>query len=363
MSQASLAPPEVWRHLLRATLRECSYLPDPVARKYMHKYVLERYRKKSAAFTADEQKFEQARRPSAKHQQRLNAASLERQKNLQKSARNFLSLIRRGNQGYQQPLDRILMLAYGRIGAKKYTLLSKLVPNGRGGNKVFNSSADIEEYLEQKKKEPAGAYWEVPEVLQALIKSQRNDSFARSAHGKRFRASDTVNIPKLNAWMKPLPECRQENLRKRLLNRSKYAALPPADPAEANLLRGLIDGTEPWKPPVRRTKVSPAAEQSPLETLVHDGPQGGRSFKAIYRNGRPHRLTRRFMRTLWEKVYRLLPEQGINLRGQTKFDFPTTFKARTYVLTMEKGEFQALFGNKDRDHDCNAASTAASGQK
>uniref|UniRef100_A0A093USP7 Protein translocase subunit SecA n=1 Tax=Talaromyces marneffei PM1 TaxID=1077442 RepID=A0A093USP7_TALMA len=280
----------------------------------MHKYVLERYRKKSAAFTADEQKFEQARRPSAKHQQRLNAASLERQKNLQKSARNFLSLIRRGNQGYQQPLDRILMLAYGRIGAKKYTLLSKLVPNGRGGNKVFNSSADIEEYLEQKKKEPAGAYWEVPEVLQALIKSQRNDSFARSAHGKRFRASDTVNIPKLNAWMKPLPECRQENLRKRLLNRSKYAALPPADPAEANLLRGLIDGTEPWKPPVRRTKV-------------------------------------------------LLPEQGINLRGQTKFDFPTTFKARTYVLTMEKGEFQALFGNKDRDHDCNAASTAASGQK
>jgi hypothetical protein len=334
-------------------------LPDPIARKYMHKYVLERYRRKSATFAPDEQKHEEYCRPSAKLQERLNAASLERQKKHQKSARNILSLLRRGNQGYQQPLHKILLLAYGRIGAKKYTLLSELVPNGRGGNKAFNSSADIEEFLEQKKKEPVGDDWELPEILQALIKSQRNDSFARSAHGKRFRATNTQNnVPEVNSWMKPLPECRRENIRKRLLNRSKYAALPPTNPAEMNVLRGLIDGTEPWKPPVRRTKVSPATERSSLETLLHDGPQGEPSFKQIYRHGRPHRLTRKFMRTLWERVYRLIPEQGINLRGQTKFDFPT-FKGRTYVVTMRKEEFQGLFGNDDHDH--HVASTAPNG--
>lgn len=350
MSQASLAPPEVWRHLLRATLRECSYLPDPIARKYMHKYVLERYRKKLSAFAPDEQKDTKPRRLSAKYQERLNAASLEKQKKLNKSARSILSLIRRGNQGYQLPLDKILMLAYGRIGAKKYTLLSEIVPNGHGGNKVFNSSADIEKYLEQKKKESTGDNWQLPEVLQALIKSQRNDSFARSAHGKRFRAGDTIKIPTLNSWMKPLHECRRENIRKRILHRSKFAALPPADPAEVNILRGLIDGTEPWKPPVRRVKVSPAAKKSALESLIHDGSQGGLSFKRAYTDGRPHRLTRRFMRTIWKKVYRLMPVQGINLEGRPKFDFPT-FKGRRYTLTMGKEEFQSLLNNDERDHD------------
>lgn len=353
MSQASLAPPEVWRHLLRTTLRECSYLPDPIARKYMHKYVVERYRKKLSSFAPDEQKDMKYRRLSAKHQERLNAASLEKQKKLQKSARNILSLIRRATQGYQLPLDKILMLAYGRIGAKKYSLLSEIVPNSRGGNKVFNSSADIEKYLEEKKKEPTGDNWQLPEVLQALIKSQRNDSFARSAHGKRFRAGDTIKIPTLNSWMKPLPECRLENIRKRTLNRSKFAALPPADPAEVAVLRGLVDGTEPWKPPVRRVNVSPATKTSALESLIHDGPQGGLSFKRAYVDGRPHRLTRRFMRNIWKKVYRLMPVQGINLEGRPKFDFPT-FKGRRYVLAMGKEEFQSIF---DDVREQQAAST------
>lgn len=316
----------------------------------MHKYVVERYRKKLSAFAPDEQKDTKPRRLSAKHQERLNAANLEKQKKLQKTARNILSLIRRANQGYQLPLDKILMLAYGRIGAKKYTLLSEIVPNGRGGNKVFNSSADIEKYLEEKKKEPTGDNWQLPEVLQALIKSQRNDSFARSAHGKRFRAGDSIKIPTLNSWMKPLPECRLENIRKRILNKSKFAALPPADPAEVNILRGLIDGTEPWKPPVRRVNVSPTAKKSALESLIHDGPQGGLSFKRAYINGRPHRLTRRFMRNIWKKVYRLMPVQGINLEGRPKFDFPT-FKGRRYVLTMGKEEFQSILSNDEHGHD------------
>lgn len=356
MSQASLAPPEVWRHLLRTTLRECSYLPDPIARKYMHKYVLERYRKKMSAFAPDEQKDTKPRRTSANYQERLNAASIEKQKKLQKSARSILSLIRRGNQGYQLPLDKILMLAYGRIGAKKYKLLSEIVPNGRGGNKVFNSSAEIEKYLEQKKKESTGDDWQLPEVLHALIKSQRNDSFARSAHGKRFRAGDTIKIPTLNSWMKPLPDCRRENLRKRILNRSKFAALPPADPDEVKIIRGLIDGTEPWKPPVRRVNVSPVAKKTALESLIHEGPQRGLSFKQAYTDGRPHRLTRKFMRSIWKKVYRLMPVQGINLEGRPKFDFPT-FKGRRYTLMMGKDEFQSILNDDRHGHDVVSAVT------
>ncbi|EED15594.1 conserved hypothetical protein [Talaromyces stipitatus ATCC 10500] len=350
MSQGSLAPPEVWRHLLRATL---------LARKYMYKYVVDRYRKKLYDTAANDQKHKQSH-PSSMLQKRPNATSLERQKKLHKSARNILSFLQRGNQGYQQPLNKILMLAYGRIGPKKYTLLSHLLPNTRGEKKSFNSSAEIEEYLEQKKKEPVGDDWQLPEVLQSLIKAQRNSSYARSVHGKRFRASDTLNIPNLNSWMKPVPECRRANIRKRLLNRSKYAALPPPDPNELNILRGLIDGTEPWKPPVRRVKVAPAAEQSSLETLIYAGPQGGLSFRQAYLDGRPHRLTRRFMRTLWERIYKLMPRQGTNLKGQLKFSFPES-ESRPIVLTMGKEEFQNLFGDDDHGHD--AQSTAVNGQQ
>lgn len=313
----------------------------------MQKYVLERYRKKLSAFAPHEQKDTEPCHLSTRHRAVSDAASLGKQKKLHKSARNILSLIRRGNQGYHPPLDKILMLAYGRIGAKKYTLLSEIVPNGRGGNKVFNSSAEIENYLEQKKKEPSGDNWQLPEVLDALIKSQRNDSFARSAHGKRFRAGDSVKIPTLNSWMKPLPECRLENLRKRMLNRAKFAALPPANPSEVKILRGLIDGTEPWKPPIRRVNVSSTAKKSALESLIHNGPQGGLSFNRAYTDGRPHRLTRRFMRNLWKKVYRLMPVQGTNLEGRPKFQFPI-FKGRRYALTIEKEEFQRILSNDDQ---------------
>ena len=358
MLQASLAPPEVWRHLLRATLRECSYLPDPIAKKYMQKYVLERYRKKLSAFAPDEQKGSNSRRVSAEYQERLHAASAEKQKRLRKSARSILSLIRRANEGYQLPLDKILMLSYGRIGAKKHSLLSEIVPNGRGGNKAFNSSAEIQEYLEHKKKEPTGDNWQLPEVLQALIKSQKMDSFVRSSHGRRFRANETVNIPKFNSWMKPLHECRRENIRKRVLNRAKFAALPPAHPAEVTILRGLIDGTEPWKPPIRRVNVSPAAKKSALASLIHDGPQGSLSMQA-YTNGRPHRFTRRFMRSIWKKVYRLVPVPGTNLEGRPKFEFPTC-KGRRYSITMEKEDFLSILG--DTDHDSHSGSTVSGGE-
>lgn len=343
MSQVSLPSPEIWRQILRATLRECSYLPDPVARNYMHKYVLDRYRKKLTA-TAPNKTTKCHHHPPLTEplQDRRYAANFEKQKRLHKTARKFLSLLQRGNQGYQQPLSRILMLSYGRLGPKRHILLSRIVPHKLEGHPVFNSSAEIEQYLKDKNSELNQDDWQLPDVLRALLKAQRNNSFARSAHGNRFRANDVVTIPKLNSWRKPMPDCRVKNIRKRILRSSKYAALPPPDPSDVNILCGLVDGSEPWKPPVRRAKLTATTESSPLETLLSQGPKGDLSFNQKYSHGRPHRLTRRFMRTLWKQVYQLMPQEGINLKGQKKYTFPE-LKGRPMIISIEKDKLQSIF--------------------
>ena len=54
-----------------------------------------------------------------------------------------------------------------------------------------------------------------------------------------------------------------------------------------------------------------------------------------------------------------MPVQGINLKGQTKFDYPI-FKGRTYTLTMDKDEFQSISVNDD--HDPNAGLLVSNGE-
>lgn len=340
MSHVSLAPPEVWRHLLRATLRECSYLPDPIAREYMHKYALDRYRRNSLRFRSDNADLSQPQ--SQRTREKVKAASyLRRQKTLRRSAKQFLATLKRANQGHQQRLEKVLMLAYGRIGPKKYSLFSALLRDAQGG-KVLNSSADVQEALKQASVVRFGEEWKPPQVLMALLRSQKQNTFAQTALVARFKLPDTFKIPELNSWRKPMPQVRRKNIRKKFFNRARFGALPPLDPAELDILRGLIYGTEPWKPPARRKNVSRSIVSTPLESFLLDGPQKGSSFNP-FSSGRPHRLTRRYMRSLWRRIYNLIPQQEVSTTGTTKFAFPSDWQPQPLVTPVKNQSSLGMF--------------------
>lgn len=93
--------PTLWRSLFRATLRECSYLPDPIARDYMREHVVHRYRRSRISHRSDP--------------------------DLARSARHGLSVLQRANQGYQRPLEKVLFMSYGRTGKRRHELLAELM--------------------------------------------------------------------------------------------------------------------------------------------------------------------------------------------------------------------------------------------
>ncbi|OKL61730.1 hypothetical protein UA08_03067 [Talaromyces atroroseus] len=316
----------------------------------MHKYVLDRYRKRSSSLLlSDSRKIRQSQSQSEKYREKVKVASLERQKGLWKSARKILLLLRRASQGYHNSLEKVLMLAYGRVGAKKYSLLYALIRDVQE-DKILNSNTDVEDLLRKVSIVRFGDEWEPPEVLTALLKSQNQVAFPQGAYMKRFKVNEVVKVPKLNSWQMPMPEVRRKNIRKRYFNRARFGALPPLDSAELNVLRGLISGAEPWKPPTRRATVSPPAALSPLETFLSDGPQNGLSFRK-YVLGRPHRLTRRLMSSLWEQIYHLTPQRTTSAMGKPKFDFPNEKSGQPLTVSVKDEMSLGIFDSVDDDRE------------
>lgn len=239
-----LVPPEAWRHMLRATLRECTYLPDPIAKSYMRQYVLHRYRSRAAVFDAKYQELAQnlsmpeSTNPVSKSTGNTST-SIERQIRLRRSARKMLRLLQHANEGYKKALERVLMLSYGRIGPKQHKLYSALLRD-TGGTKQLNTSKDVEELLAKNGGFRFNEYWEPPKALVEVLKVQRNSPYVKDDRTTRFKFSHIIKIPKLNSWLKPMPEVRLRNLRRKWYNRAKTSVLPPLDRSEWDILVGLL---------------------------------------------------------------------------------------------------------------------------
>src|SRR3954447_19308555 len=99
------------RHLLRHLLREATYLPDPVAREYIHRHILRRFR-------------DYYQNPL--YEGHVEPPHNKRLKSVRENARRALSLLIRANMGQYESLQRVLFLAYGRIGRRRHELLSEL---------------------------------------------------------------------------------------------------------------------------------------------------------------------------------------------------------------------------------------------
>lgn len=99
--------------LYRALLRQCTYLPDPAARKYMWTYVTGRFHAYCSAFIAPDGCVTYPRR-----KKRISDAL--------KGARKGLKYLQRANDGHTQHLYTILAMTYGRVGKRKRQLMTKL---------------------------------------------------------------------------------------------------------------------------------------------------------------------------------------------------------------------------------------------
>ncbi|KAJ5689606.1 hypothetical protein N7462_003998 [Penicillium macrosclerotiorum] len=272
--------PITWQHLLRATLRECTYLPDPIARTYMREHVLERYRRSLAARDAG--------RPE--HQ-------------LARAARHGLSLLQRANEGYQRPLERVLYMSYGRIGKRRHQLLARI-----STPQVPKDTNAVEALIAQPIKFEDG--WEPTEIVLSLAKSQMNNGIVTSSRLRPALKSLQPVIPDQNSWGRPVCRRRRVNIRRKWFSNMMDSLLPPLPTADLEILDGLIAGTVEWKPrPRARAKSSDICEDltdSLILSLLTDGPQKGHTF-GKHANGRPHEITDRFMRRLWKRISSLVP--------------------------------------------------------
>ena len=271
-----------WRPLFRALLRECTYLPDPIARDYSRTHVVQRFRRYADKATKD---------------QKNNVLWLSARR---RSALHGLSLLRRANEGYSRPLEKVLRLAYGRIGRRRRELLEKmLAPEASPDNLAV---ADVV-------KSPAmfDDGWQPPPLVVHLLKAQESH-YAVWLLGARYQVKTFhPPIPPHNILQQPVSLTRRRNIRRRWYYTAINSLYPFLPDTDLQVLEGLISGDFPWSPIKRRKAVgSQQPSGDVLAKFLAEGPQKGHTFRK-YAKGRPHRFTRRFMRRLWRRIDTLVP--------------------------------------------------------
>ncbi|MCJ1431642.1 hypothetical protein MMC27_000997 [Xylographa pallens] len=261
-------PPSTTRALLRALLRECTYLPDPLARTHWHARILARARQHHPR-QPPLPWWERPRGPRPKRKP-LTAPLLHQ-------ARRLLSTLRRANAGYPRPLESVLLHAYGRAGRRRHELLAALekLDAPRDSDAVRRLATSLADNT------GTGATL-LPHTVELVVKAQRAQRGARLSRAPMKTLRPVM--PAADIWGRPLPARRARGLQRRWVARARASVLPPLPRGEWERLRDLAAGRRPWGGVV---------------------PRRGR---AVWRAGRvngenAHALTPRYMRRLWEKVF------------------------------------------------------------
>ncbi|KAK0610244.1 N-acetyltransferase ats1 [Lasiodiplodia hormozganensis] len=243
------------RHLLRALLRECTYLPDPAARIYVHRHVLRRFREYHP--------------PQGKHRDHKDhlenpAFSPQRIRGALKNAWKGLNFLRRVNEGEVAPLQQLLLLTYGRTGRRRHELMDTLlIPDAVGESEAVRLwQADVAATLD-----PSEAITGIPKAvaeaprrngkphkyeisqrysrLRALLESQRR--YARPVELRRAKLKLTyLEVPLTNIWMRPFPRKRERNMVRKWYASILDKVFPPLPEDEWERLRDLVSGVRKW---------------------------------------------------------------------------------------------------------------------
>ncbi|KAJ4288917.1 hypothetical protein N0V90_011258 [Kalmusia sp. IMI 367209] len=306
-------------HLLRALLREASYLPDTSARQYFRRYIVNRFRAYQPAHNASPsihaQAVEKYRHRSAKR--RHISIINERTRAMQRKGQKGLNYLRRANLGEYTCLQRILYFTYGRMGKRKYALLEDLLrPDDPTTllepsplQKLYYSNERCLSFFDAPKKKTATHYnidiSNRYSRLKTALEAQRKNGIALGREIKRAGLLTPIN----NVWERPMPIKRARGNVRRWYAETMTRLLPPLPNDEFDSLQAMVDGTKRVSFAKPRTR---AIEQHPAEVyvadrfskLVHDALVLAKPSKADrpVGEGRPHRLTPRSMRRLYAKV-------------------------------------------------------------
>ncbi|KAF2093330.1 hypothetical protein NA57DRAFT_81260 [Rhizodiscina lignyota] len=227
------------RHLLRALLRQATYLPDANARSWVHHHVLARYR----AYP-DSDPFLGPRRLA----------------DLLKNGEYYLRVLERANDGELKPLLRVLEHTYGRTGKRRHDLMKPLlqeyVPNEAHNGQLEEPSG--------KPRTPHKAL-EPPQIQDGKLKFKMSDRYSMlktlmtSQHARRESLRSDRDIKSLdlkmaekNLWNRPMPEKRRMNSAKKWWADLLGRILPPLPESEWVHLRDLVCGNVKWDGPRQR---------------------------------------------------------------------------------------------------------------
>ena len=304
-------------HLFRALLRQCTYLPDPAARKYLHSHVVSRFRDYHPKNAVSETKRD------GKHMQLIQ----QRRPVLIKTARKGLLYLRRANDGHPLHLGKILSMTYGRVGKRRHLLLKSLkIPD-----------IPIDEAAVKRLSDPREQGVPHPsQQLMALIWSQSHRKlslFSKSSHPTRV-----PDIPEKNSWGRPMPVRRVRNMKRRWYAEALNRIMPPLPEEDWNKLRKLASGETPWEGPVPRR-----------------GPDSTAGFKHDLMRypglvSSPHDLTPRYMKRLWAKIFAQCPLMRPNAsrRGGWEILWGETRDAKRLALPLKSnGSMSPMFQGVD----------------
>jgi len=320
--------------LLRALLREATYLPDATLRVYLKEHILAKYRAHQCNPLAHGP-------PTKCDNDRLRDAN--------RKARTAFTQLKKANEGHLDYLEKVLLMTYGRVGERRFKLLAPVLrhrpitaeaPSAEpsSGAKSFNH-AKLQARFPHLQTKTLAAIPQVTPAFEALLKSQIETRPAGAP--KSTPKSMKIDIAELNVWLLPMPERRIKNKAKQWYNDMVKRVLPPLPADEWHRLRRLAQGLEtPDYVRMRRPMqdvVSSVAQLQVPNTITHDTagnlpaelrcsdtllhqlglePQASsylpaaplhKSPSRFTKYTRPHTITPRLMRHLYQKVFRMCP--------------------------------------------------------
>ena len=286
------------RHLLRAILREASYVPDEQARKYIQRYAVNRFKDYNIGHKDGE-------------------VLVQRRNDIVEKAKKQLRQLIRANMGELKPFQKVLSLAYGRTGRRRRELLKPLVvaddaPGGLEQSQTkerqdVSSVGGVITKGHKSDKDYFGSQAEqLPVLNKKLMALLRTGLSAQMSSSTRFTVRSPrqldPRIPELNAWLKPMPENRVKNMTKKWYGTMLDQILPPIPDDEYDRLKSLALGlVEPSPSPKTRAPAKGSGSMSNVERSQLA------AKKKISDQVRGHTLTSRFLQRQYAVIFLQMP--------------------------------------------------------
>jgi hypothetical protein len=304
-------------HLLRACLREASYLPDAVARDHFRRYIVARFKayqpKHNATASVAVQAVDKYRHRAFKrrHVSIIN----DRLSSLHRKAKKGLRVLQRANLGELGYLQKVLFFAYGRIGRRKYALLSDLLkpdPLLDGGAPTAVGPAPLQalyfsnkrylQYLDAPRTGPNGNYLmgisDRYSRLRAVVKTQ----YHRGIAVHRELKGPVMKTPMHNIWMRPMPIMRARNNVRRWYAETMTRLLPPIPSDEWDSMHAMVLKEKKVSLTRRRTSLQSGKPQETFDEILTKGLRLDKLSK-VDRPGRA--ITPHFMQRLYSRILQL----------------------------------------------------------